>query len=118
MTTLSARRGAALRYLALGFVLCLSSPAPGAPPHRGKRGDARCSAEGSLDRLRQIAASLAARGKVTVVIDPAIAPAIPPRVPPDDLPIAQALDAALAPLRHVAWRRIYLTPEQREVLPS
>jgi hypothetical protein len=81
---------------------------------RPLRGD---DTNGSSRTLAQLAASLERRFKVRVLVDPAIAASARPGAPADELPIDQALNAALASLHRVVWRRVYLAPAQFQSLP-
>jgi hypothetical protein len=121
MSVSSPRRLARASFLVMGLTLLRLSPPLAAAPD-GTASPGHVSASGGdagtpPGRLQRIAASLAERWKARVLIDPAIAPgARPARLDPD-LPIDQALDAAVAPLRRVTWRRLYLPLSPSDTLP-
>lgn len=117
MTTAVARRQAMRQFLIAGFMLYSLRPASPAEPGLSDASHRSGGAVAAADRLRQVAAALAARWKVEIVVDPTLVPSRSPRIPADDLPIDQALDAALAPLRGVTWRRVHLMLDPKEALP-
>jgi hypothetical protein len=121
MSTPSPRCFALALVSVLGLGLFRLSPplaaAPDRPASLPRRSDDGGEADGPPGALPRIAAALGRRWQVRVLIDPAIAPSARPERPDLDLPIAEALDAALAPLRRVTWRRLFLPLRPGAALP-
>src|SRR5579862_2428746 len=60
------------------------------------------------DDLQAMVDTVARRCGVRIFVDPAIVPAVRPGAPDGNLAVDKALDAIVAPLKRVAWRRVYL----------
>jgi hypothetical protein len=69
------------------------------------------------DRLQEIAGDLSARWGAPVLVDPEIGPAAPSSRPDASLLPEESLRRLCAAMRGVAWCRVYLTPEERAILP-
>jgi hypothetical protein len=67
---------------------------------------------------KALAAAMAERYQVTVLVDPALPMASPVSLPARDAPMEEALAQIAAALPGSAWRRVYLPEAQRKRLPS
>lgn len=121
MTAPSPRPLAPALFLIMGSGLLWSGPPLAAGPGPTVSGSRQFLSGSGADSppgaLEQIAASLARRWKVRVLVDPALPSSARPGRPDPYLPIDQALNAALAPLHRVSWRRLYLPPRASDSLP-
>jgi hypothetical protein len=107
----------------LGAVLCLTLSVPATAQLGANGGQFGANARRTAPKnyasvLKTIAADMATHYNVRIVVDPAIFIIVQPKKPDATLTVDKAMDALAATAKDLAWRRVYLSQAQGDVVPA
>lgn len=104
--------------LSVPFVPANAQLNGGTQQRRNPNAARRPAPKNYITDLKTIADDLSKRYSVRVVVDPALFIATPPKAPAENLSVEQAMSTLAVPLKDIAWRRVYFTQAQGNVVPA